>query len=59
MASKVSQINDPEHDVFQGLWKLKDSVKVRISTANGAELVEQMQETKVAIYRIIALHVLI
>ena len=49
MASKVSQISDPIHDTFQGLWKLKDSVKVRISTANGADLVEQMQETKVNI----------
>ena len=53
MAScKVSQISDPMHDTFQGLWKLKDSVKIRISTENfkplkhGAEF-EQMQETKV------------
>lgn len=53
MASKISEIDDPAsdpvHNTFQELWKLKDSVKIKIGTENfrhGAEF-EQMQETKV------------
>ena len=54
MASKLSQIDDLVHNTFQGLWKLKDSVKIKIgvenfkTTRHGAEF-EQMQETKVYI----------
>ena len=67
MASKVSKITDPIHDTFQGLWKLNDSVKIRISTENfkpmkyGAEF-EQMQETKVysyIAYYIVCMHIAI
>jgi len=53
MAYKDSQVGDSLQNTFQGLWKLKDSVKVRISTENikstrnGAEH-DQIQETKVS-----------
>ena len=52
MASKLSQIDDLVHNSFQGLWKLKDSVKIKVgvenfkTTRHGAEF-DQMQETKV------------
>ena len=52
MASKLSEIDDLVHNTFQGLWKLKDSVKVKVGAENfkttkyGAEF-DQMQETKV------------
>lgn len=53
MASKIAEIGDSlRNTTFQGLWKLKDNVKIKIGSENfkptkhGVEF-EQMQETKV------------
>lgn len=48
MASKTFQSDDPLQKTFHDLWKLKDSVKVRISSENmkhGAEI--EIPEIKV------------